>query len=363
MNIAIAHDYLNQYGGAERVLEVFLELFPKADVYTLLYDEEHVRGRFAENIAGTSVINFPFVRRHHRAFIPVMPLVARTVHGGKIYDILISASAGYAKGFPIRARRHICYCYTPLRYAWEDRYLRDQPYAPARFARVVGAPLAAWFRRFDAKAATRVDEFIAISEYIRGKIKRCYGRDARVVYPPLEPVFRRDESAPIPAEPYYLMVGRLLYYKRFDLGIKACERLGRKLVVVGDGPEAARLKAAAGRKWVSFVRGASDEQLRALYTRAAALIMPQIEDFGLVAAEALACGTPVIAYREGGGEEIVRAGENGLLIAAQSPEAVAAAIKEYEASVFDPAAVVRTAERFSKRRFVDTMNSIISSAG
>ncbi|MFA6407324.1 MAG: glycosyltransferase [Candidatus Paceibacterota bacterium] len=362
MRVAILHDYLNQFGGAERVLEVLLEIFPKADLYTLLYDSKKTFGRFDRNIAKTSILDNSLVRKKHRAFIPLMPFASEHLTSKDQYDLIISSTAGYAKGFNIKGRYHISYCHSPLRYAWEVDYLKNLPFAPWPLKEMIINPIAQWMRQWDIDAAKRVNLFIANSHYIAQKVHSYYGREAFVVFPPVES--RTFYPDPLVAQgDYYLMAGRLLYYKGFDIGIKAFNRLKKPLKIVGAGPEAEKLKALVKTPYIEFCSNISDEELRKLYSGAKAFIFPQIEDFGLVAAEAQACGTPVLAYRIGGGGEIVIHKKTGLLFDEQTPEAIEAAVRECEAMQFNRNEIAREAKRFSREQFITKISTIVRAAG
>ena len=361
MRVAICHDYLNQFGGAERVLQTLLELFPEADLYTLLYDEERTRGAFAGRTVHTSPLDVPFIRHHHRAFIPLMPWAASRVRGG-FYDLVISSTAGYAKGFAVEGAFHLCYTHSPLRYAWERTYLKGTPFTPWPLRRAIADPVAAWLRAWDRRAADRVDEFIANSNFIAGKIERYYGRSAEVIPPPVDTAVFHPEPVP-GARTTYLMAGRLLYYKRFDIGIEAFNRLKRRLVIVGQGPEEAKLRKLVRTPLIEFAGNPTDAELRLLYSNAKALIFPQVEDFGLVAAEALACGTPVIAYRDGGASDIVSDGETGVFFDAQTPHALVQAVEAFERCSWDREAIARRGARFSKERFKSDILAFLKRVG
>ncbi len=355
MKVAIVHDYLNQYGGAERVLEAFLAMFPEAHLYTLLYDRERLRDRFRNHLRGTSFLNSKFVARHHRPFIPLMPLAVRTMTLYDDYDLVISTSAGFAKGIIIRHRHryreprpfHLSYCHTPLRYAWETEHYFGHPIYQQIFGLVFR-----YLKRWDFEAGRRPDAIIANSKFIRGKIASYYGRESEVVYPPVDYQrfyydVRRDRAGG-----YFLAVGRILHYKRFDLVVRAFATLGLPLKVLGSGPEASNLKSQISTiKNVEMIPFASDEELRDLYARAEAFIFPQVEDFGLVAAEAQACGTPAIAFRAGGALEIVREGETGIFFDEQSPEAIVDAVVRFRAMEFDRARIARVSRRFTMEEF------------
>lgn len=363
MKVAILHDYLNQFGGAERVLEAFLELFPEADIYTLLYDPKRAPTMFEANIKKTSFLDCPLIRHHHRMFIPLMPLAAHFLKSKESYDLVISSSPGYGKAINVRGKYHICYCYTPLRYAWEIDYLKDLPFAPRPLKESIGRPIAGWLREWDEKAAEKVNLFVAVSGFIAQKIKSYYGRESVVLYPPVDTDVFRPKANAAEGERYYLMVGRLLYYKRFDLGINAFNQLARPLKVVGMGPEFEKLKKMTRSPFIEFVPKVSDSELRTMYSNARALIFPQIEDFGLVAAEAQACGCPVIAYRGGGAKEIVREGKTGVFFDEQMPRSLVKAVQNFEERQFNRAAIRRSALRFSKERFKEEFIEIVTNAG
>lgn len=362
MRVAILHDYLNQYGGAERVLEALFEIFPEAHLYTLLYDEHKTKARFAGKPIQTSFLDIPFIKKRHRAFIPFMPLGAKFLTSKKPYDLVISSSAGYAKGFAVDGTYHISYCLSPLRYAWEIDYMKDLPYAPWPLKEWVVRPVAAWLKSWDKNAASKVNMFIADSNYIAEKVRSYYGRDAAVIYPPVDGAKFYPEPHARYGE-YYLMAGRLLYYKVFDVGIKAFNRLKKPLKIVGCGPEFKKLKKLATSPYITFITDANDDDLRMLYNNARAFIFPQIEDFGLVAAEAQTCGLPVIAYNVGGGGEIVEHKKTGVLFDRQTPEALIDAIKLFETFTFNRTVIQKSASRFSKENFKTQFSTIVSDFG
>jgi glycosyltransferase involved in cell wall biosynthesis len=351
MKVAVIHDYLNQYGGAERVLEALLDMFPSAHLYTLIYSRERTYGRFHKNLYKTSMLDFPLARRNHRPFIPFMPLATRSLAVQDGYDLIISDSAGYAKGVPHPPGIfHLSYCYTPLRYAWEiDHYFANPLF------KTIFRPAFDYLRRWDFAAAQRPDVFLAVSGYIAGKMRRYYGREAAVVYPPVDySRFYFDPGRqPSPSRPtYYLAAGRLMHYKRFDLVLDAFRDLRLPLVVVGIGPEQEALRRqAAGVQNIRFQETASDSELCALYNGARAFIFPQVEDFGLVAAEAQACGAPVIAYRKGGALEIVQEGVTGLFFDSQSPSSLIETLRRAESMSFDRERIGLLSRRFSVESF------------
>lgn len=363
MKVAILHDYLNQFGGAERVLEVLLEIFPDADLYTLLYDREKTFGIFERNIVGTSILNkFPIIKRKHRLFIPLMPTASNLLTSKKEYDLVISSTAGYAKGFHIKGKYHISYCHSPLRYAWEVDYLKNLPFAPWPLKEMVVRPMAGVLRKWDVHAATHVNLFVTNSEYIKEKVRSYYKREAVVIYPPVNTKIFFPEPTKDEKE-YYLMTGRLLYYKGFDIAIKAFNRLRKPLIIVGNGPEYPKLKSLVKSPLIEFRNSISDSELRKLYSNAKAFIFPQIEDFGLVAAEAQLCGTPIIAFNQGGGAEIVVHKKNGVHFNEQTPEAIERAVCEFETLTFDRKVIAKSGERFTKEQFVDNFKKVVWASG
>ncbi|MBI3045931.1 MAG: glycosyltransferase [Candidatus Harrisonbacteria bacterium] len=355
MKVALVHDYLNQYGGAERVLETFAEIFPDAPIYTLFYDKKNTFGRFEGRIKSTSFLNQPAVIKNHRPFIPIMPLAAAQINLGSEYDLVLSSSAGYAKGVRYNGHTfHIAYCHTPLRYAWEfDEYLDWHP-----ILKLAASPAAWYLRLWDRYAGQKPKIILANSGYIAGKIKNYYGRQAEVIYPPVDlKLFYRDPK--IKKGGYFLAAGRFLHYKKFDLAIQAFNRLNLPLLIAGDGPELENLKKIAKSPKIHFLPFAGESELRALYNGAEALIFPQIEDFGLVAAEAQACGTPVIAYGQGGAREIIEDGVTGILFHQQTADELTFAVKKFLLSSFDPNIIRESAKRFSKTKFKSKIFNIV----
>src|SRR3989338_4571511 len=367
MRVALVHDYLNQYGGAERVLEALAKLFPKAPIFTLLYDERRTHGAFKDRqVIPSGLQKIPGARHWHRGVVWLMPTAVEQfdLHD---FDVVISDSASFAKGVITRpSTLHICYCHTPLRYAWTDhaRWRADFRRSPAKLF----IPLFQnYLRLWDYAAAQRVDAFLANSHAVAKRIKRYYNRDSHVIYPPVDVEkfrnpksetrnyneSRRDKVSGFrfqDAGTYYLVVSRLLPYKSVDLAVKAFNVLGLPLKVVGDGPERRRLEKMA-RPNIKFLGGRAPHNLAEIYAGAKALIFPQEEDFGLVAVEALAAGTPVIGFNAGGLPEIVRHNEHGLLFNKQTPESLAEAVRQLEHRSFDRRALFSQAQQFSAERF------------
>ena len=358
MKIALVHDYLNQYGGAERVLETLCEMFPEAPIYTLLYDERATGRVFKGREIHTSFLQkIPFSRRHHRIFPLLMPLAVEQFDLS-YFDIVFSISASFAKGIITKPHtRHINYCLTPTRFLWDDshRYIDEFKY-PWPVKKLIPAFIA-YLRIWDKEAALRVDQFVAISEFVRTRIKKYYQQKASIIYPPID-VSKYHVSPK--QDDYFLMVGRLVAYKRFDLAVKVFNAIGKKLIIVGDGPELNRLKRLAnGNANIIFLGLVSDYKLPELYAKCQAVIFPQEEDFGLVPLEAMASGRPVIAYRAGGALETVVDGQTGVFFDEQSEIDLALAVGRYYETGFAPDKIREHALKFDKQVFKEKILAIV----
>lgn len=348
MRVALVHDYLNQYGGAERVLEAFTEIYPDAPIFTLIYDSKKMGDVFSEKKIYTSFLQrIPLAKSHHRIFPVLMPLAIEKFNLSD-YDIVLSDSASFAKGLITRPETlHICYCHTPPRYAWDDsqRYIKE--FGMFKLAKLFVPFFMNYIRLWDREASFRVDEFICNSKFVAQRIKKYYKREAKVIYPPVD--IRQFEPGKR-ISTYFLMVGRLLAYKHFDIGIEAFNKLELPLKIIGDGPERKRLEKLAGRN-IEFLGELYSKDLEEQYQRCQALIFPQEEDFGLVPVEAMACGRPVIAYRGGGALESIKEGETGIFFDEQSPESLIQAVKNFRADRFSPLKIRSNALKFDKEIF------------
>jgi glycosyltransferase involved in cell wall biosynthesis len=335
LKVALAHDYLTQFGGAEQVLRVLCEIFPEAPIYTLIYDEQRTHYVFKNKKIITSFIqNLPFSKRHHRFYPWLMPMAIEQFDFSK-YDLVLSDSASFAKGIITRPETlHICYCHTPLRYIWTDAQRAKNDYKNLFFAPKIIPYFQHYLRLWDFAAAQRVDYFIANSQNVAKRIKKYYRRKAEIIYPPIrvkqmQQTLKKINSRPI-KEKYFLVVSRLLPYKSVDIAIKAFSNLPQeKLIIIGGGTEFANLKKIASKN-IHFVGEMPFEKIIPYYAFAEALIFPQEEDFGMAAVEALACGVPVIGFNGGGIKEIVRNEESGILFEEQSPAALLEALKKFE---------------------------------
>jgi len=359
MKIALVHDYLVQYGGAERVLQAFREVFPEAPVYTLIHDREAVHGRFDDARVYTSFLQkFPGSRRAHRIFPLLMPgAVEQFDLSG--FDVVLSDSSSFAKGVLTGPDTlHISYIHTPMRYAWDDcqKYTEDFgfPRPIRRLVPFLMNPLRIW----DRVSADRPDFILANSGFVARRIRKYYGRAARVIPPPVD----TDRfGLPEKRGDYFLMVGRLIAYKRFDIAVRAFTRLGLPLRIVGCGPEMKRLRNMAGPN-IEFLGRVPDEELSRQYSGCRAFVFPQEEDFGIVAMEALASGRPVIAYRGGDIEERVEEGVSGIFFDEQTPESVMEAVSRFRDGDFEPARIREAALPFDRETFKRIIREYVEEA-
>jgi len=348
MKIALVHDYLVQYGGAERVLECFTELFPYAPVYTLVYDRKAMHGVFAQKDIRTSFIQkIPLARKKHRLFPQLMPMAIEQFDFSK-YDVVLSDSSSYAKGIITGPETlHISYIHTPMRYAWDDcqKYTSDF-YFPALIKKLV--PFAMnYIRIWDRVSIERVDKIIANSNFVARRIKKYYKKNCVVIHPPVNvSQFYLSQER----KGYFLMVGRLLAYKRHDIAIKAFNQLGLKLKIIGRGPELKKLKKIA-RSNIEFLGRVDDVKLADYYAKCQAIIFPQEEDFGIVAMEALAAGRPVIAFCGGDIPEHLEEGKTGLFFENQSSRDIVETVKKFQNLNFDSVYIRQQAEKFDREIF------------
>jgi glycosyltransferase involved in cell wall biosynthesis len=344
---------MSNVGGGGRVLTHLKAMFPDAPIYTTVHDPDtlpsHMRGW---DVRPSFLQRIPFARRRYQAFLPLMPM-AFEQFDLREYDLVLTTNSACAKGvITAPDALNLCYCYTPCRYIWDlyHDYTRDLR------AKALIAPVAHWLRLWDRLSADRVDHFVAISHEVAGRVRRHYRRDAEVIYPPVD-VDRIQPNGRDP-EDFYLVVSRLVPYKRVDLAVAAATKLGRRLLVVGEGSARRRLEAVAGPT-VEFLGHRSDEEVADLYARCRAFLFPGLEDFGIAPVEAQAAGRPVIAFGRGGATETVVDGATGVLFDEQTVEALADAIQTFEGMSFDPTICRRNAERFDSREFRARMHQAI----
>lgn len=354
MRVAIVHEWLETFAGSERVLEQILKLFPNADLFAVVdWMDVEARNRLGGVTPQTTFIqHLPFSRKHFRSYLPLMPMaIERLDLSG--YQLVISSSHAVAKGVMTGPDQiHICYCHTPMRYAWDPAdYIRN-----AGLRRMATECLLHYLRIWDFRNSSGVDEFIANSQYVARRIAKAYRRDAIVVHPPVDTEFFQpcDEKAG-----YYFSASRFAPYKRLDVLIQAFNRMPDKtLLIAGHGPEWKRCSAIA-EKNVKLLGHVSRFELRDLLQKARAFVFAAKEDFGIAVGEAQACGTPVLCYERGGASEIVTQDVTGLLFPEQSPECLIEATMQFERKDFDPAIIRRLAERFSVQRFRNEFRSIV----
>lgn len=349
LKVALVHDELVRRGGAELVLEELVRMYPNADIYSLYagnIPKMTVDGK-TYDIDTSSLQTWPiWFRQHPGRMLPFLPQAVEQFDLSA-YDIVISSSSGFAKGIITRSNvPHLCYCHTPTRYLWDASHVITKRPAfyqfPLKF-------LIHYLRMIDFTFAQRPDAYIANSQYTKNKITTYYRKDSTVVYPPIDITYFTPHAQ---KKEYFLCVGRLTREKKFDHAISVAEKLGVQLIITGTGSDRKRLEKLAGKN-TTFLGAISKEQLRDMYRGARGLIQPGIEDFGMTAAEALACGTPVIAYGEGGVREIVKDGLHGVLYAEQLPETLAEALRTFirKEKTFDAGRLQKQAMQFSVDRF------------
>lgn len=356
MRVAIVHDYLTQFGGAERVLGALMEIFPHAPVYTLVYDPENLPPGFdASRLRPSFLQHVPLSRRYHRYFPLLMPLAVEQFDLRQ-FDVVFSATHSFSKGVITGPQTlHISYCFTPTRYIWDDchRYIRE--FSASRFLQRVAPVGLSYIRLWDYAAAQRVNTYLTLSHYVARRISKYYRHHAIVIPPPVDTGRFHLSSH---HNGYYLIVSRLVPYKRIDIAIDACERLGRPLLIAGAGPEYEVLRRRAGR-FTTFLGFVPDKDLPRLYAGARALLFPQEEDFGITPLEAAASGKPTVAYRGGGARETIIDGKTGLFFSEQTPDSLARAITQLEQLSWDAAAIRAHAVTFDRAHFLRAIRETV----
>jgi glycosyltransferase involved in cell wall biosynthesis len=354
MRVAIVHDYLNQYGGAERVLEALHALYPGAPVYTSLYDAEAMPGHYRSWDIRTSFMQrLPGWRKHFRRYFLLYPTAFESFDLGA-YDLILSSSSAYAKGIiPRPGAVHVCYCHTPMRFAWRTRdYVEREGIAGLQGAVL---PFAlTYVRLWDTVASDRVDAFVANSHEVARRIQRYYRREAEVIPPPVD----LPPYTPQPGDDFYLAGGRLIPYKRIELIVEAFTRLRLPLKIFGDGRDRQRLERLAGPS-VEFLGWVDEPTRRDLFSRCRAFIFPGEEDFGITPLEAMAAGRPVVAFGAGGALETVIDGVTGRFFHEPTAAALAAAVAAARTDRYDPLIIRRHAESFARPVFLERMRTVI----
>lgn len=358
MKIALIHDYLNQYGGAERVLDSFIKIFPGAKIYTLIRNNKNLPDRLKNIDSEISFLQrLPFIETMYERYLILYPLAIESFDLSE-FDIVLSDSSAWAKGvFTTKETLHICYCHSPMRFAYESFHSYTVGQSRNTFEKFFLRFTANYFRMWDYTSAQRVDYFIANSENVKQRIKKYYNRESIVIYPPcdLEIFYPED----VKKEDYFMIIGRMKEYKKFTLVVEAFNELGLPLIVIGDGPVLPKLMRMSKGN-INFLKKVDDNTLRRFYQSAQAVIFPQIEDFGITIVEANACGTPVIAYKAGGALETVIEGKTGIFFNEQSPQAIISAIKKFKDYKFKKSELIKNAEKFDKKIFEDKIKKFIN---
>ena len=355
LQVALAHDWLNGMRGGERCLDLICREFPQAELYTLLFRPELVSDAIRNRKVHVSGLQrVPGFREHYRWFLPLFPMAMESFRVPAGTELVLSTSHCVAKGLvPPPGAKHVCYCFTPMRYAWSfyGEYFGRNPLKAA-----VYKPILAALRDWDRRVSDRVHTFIGISRHVQDRIRRFYGRDSELVYPPVNTEF----CSPGPAghEGFDLVVSALVPYKRVDLAVRAYTRLGYPLKVIGTGTEHDALRAAAGPN-IEFLGWQDDLAVREQYRRCRLLVFPGEEDFGIVPLEAQACGRPVVAFGKGGALETIRHGITGFHFDDQTEASLQAAIETAAAHPWDAAAIRRHAEQFGPQAYLDGLDRSI----
>ncbi len=342
MRIAVVHDYFTQMGGAERVAQELVNILPGASLHTTVALRDFMPAGLSDRKVVTSWMQYlPSMRDYYRLYFPLYPLAVRSLDLSS-YDLVVSSSSGYAKA--VRTNRdaiHVCYCHTPMRWAWNlASYTKQEPVSVAQ--RLLLPPMMMAMRRWDKRASRYPDHFVANSKTVAARIQRTYGRTAEVIHPPID--LHRFRPSP-EQEDYYLVLARLISYKRIDLAIDACASLGRRLLVIGDGPDRARLMAKAPPT-VTFLNRLSDSEVEHYAARCRALLFPGEEDFGMAPVELAAAGRPTIAYRAGGAAETILDGVTGIFFERQEVTDLVQAIERFEQQEWSSAVLRKHAEAF-----------------
>jgi glycosyltransferase involved in cell wall biosynthesis len=353
-SLALAHDYLLTMRGAERTFAEIAACWPTAPIYTLLYDADAVAVGFAGREVRTSRLQrLGAGQRTFRYLLPLFPSAIERLPGDG-FDVVVSSSSAFAHGMrPGNGALHVCYCHSPFRYAWfeHERALAETPRPARPLMRRTLRRIRAW----DLEAAKRVTRYVANSGITQERILELYGLEAEVVHPPVEV----DRFSPGRPEDYLLFVGQIVPHKRVEVALEAARLAGRPIKVVGEGPDLERLESLYAGPDVEFLGAVSDSRLGDLYARCIALVVPNIEEFGIAAVEAQAAGRPVVAVNRGGVRETVVDGETGILVDGEEPGALAEALRDADFGSFDPTAIRANAERFSAASFRGKFSALV----
>jgi glycosyltransferase involved in cell wall biosynthesis len=367
MKIAIVYDRVNKWGGAERVLLALHEVFPEAPLYTAVYNPKKAHwAKVFPRIVPSFLQKIPILRNHHEMLGFLTPIAFESF-GFDDFDVVISVTSEAAKGILTKpGTMHICYCLTPTRYLWSGyyEYLNNTPtilsWIP--FYKIISQPFLTYAKYWDKVAASRPDKYIAISGAVKERIKKYYNAPSKIIFPPVEINNFSDPSILLNESEgnYYLFVSRLIPYKKPDIAIRAFNKLGMKLIVVGTGSERKRLNNIAFAN-IKFIEYLNDKDLAGYYKGAKALVFPGEEDFGIVMVESLAAGTPVIAYAKGGSKDIIKDNKTGILFEEQSVDGLIRAVNKFEKIKFDKAVLSKSVDKYSKKRFQKEILDLVKS--
>jgi glycosyltransferase involved in cell wall biosynthesis len=345
MKVALVYDRVNKWGGAERVLLALHEIFPKAPLYTSVYNPKKATWARVFDVRASFLQQFPYARESHELYAPLMPLAFESFSFDE-YDLVITVTSEAAKGILTKGRtKHICYCLTPTRYLWSgyDEYFSNKS------LRFLSDPIVRYLKAWDLAAAARPDIIVAISQEVQRRINTFYHREADVIYPPLMLEDKKTTKVTNKGD-YFLVVSRLVPYKRIDIAIDACNTLGVNLKIIGSGVAADSLKNRAG-KTIEFLGHLTDQEILDYYRNCRALLFPGIEDFGLTVVEAQSMGKPVIAYNAGGALETIIDGKTGLFFTPQTAEALLKTLQKFDILQVNPDACREQARKFTKDVF------------
>jgi glycosyltransferase involved in cell wall biosynthesis len=359
MKAVIVYDRVNKWGGAERVLLALHEIFPKAPLYTSVYDKKNASwARVFPKVKTSFLQKIPFARSNHEFLAPLMPFAFESFDFSDL-DLVISVTSEFAKNIKTHGKTiHICYCLTPTRYLWSgyNEYFKGSTF------KGITKPVVSFLRHVDQNAAKRPDVMLSISSEVKKRIKKYYHRDSKIVYPPVEiNNLKVINNLKLKTKKYYLIVSRLVGYKKIDLAIEVFNKLGYPLVIVGIGREEKKLKSVANKN-IKFIGRISDKELAIYYRNAKALIMPQEEDFGIVAVEAQSYSVPVIAFKKGGASDTVVDAKTGILFDKQNEKSLSEAILRFEKIKYKADNLITNAKKFSKEKFKQNFDRIVKDA-
>ena len=353
MKVALVYDRVNKFGGAERVLLSLHKLFPDAPLFTSVYNPQSASWAKVFTVIPSFLQKLPFTKTSHEKLAPLMPIVFESFSFDE-YDVVISITSEAGKGILTKPNTiHLCYCLTPTRYLWSGY----EEYFPKKIVRMLLSPAVSYLRWWDRIASTRPHSYIAISKEVQKRIKEYYNQDSLLIYPPVE--LPKSVLSSLPQEKgYYLIVSRLVPYKRIDLAIKACNKLGFPLKIIGRGSDEKRLRGMSGPT-IEFLGSLTDEEVVGYYRQCKGFLFPGSEDFGITILEAQLLGKPVLAFRGGGALETIVEGKTGMFFDKQTVSSLVDALKKFDAITYDPKVLEKNAEKFSERRFLEEFKTTV----